>query len=140
MKTTIAALSIFFGGILMCFNASGQCDSTAQNCKLHLSTQFISDGQQYRALLTGDEIAEFEATFFGGSKYRICGCSGLSDGNLIFRVFDTERNLIFSNNDHKNAPFWNFEFTSTMDCIIEAQLEPLAKSSGCAMLLIGFER
>ncbi|MFH1319315.1 MAG: hypothetical protein ABII90_01515 [Bacteroidota bacterium] len=121
----------------MCF---AQCDTTASLCNNHITTDFISDGQQYRALLLGDEVAEFHATFFGGSTYRIAGCSGLTDGNLIFSLYDPEHNLIFTNNDYKNTPYWDFKFTSTIDCTIEAQLESLTQSSGCAVLLIGFER
>lgn len=121
----------------LCF---AQCDSTASRCENHLTTEYISDGQQYRALLLSDEVAEFHATFFGGSTYRIAGCSGLSDGNLVFSLYDSEYNLLFTNNDYRNAPYWDFKFTSTIDCIIEAQLESLSQSSGCAVILIGFKK
>jgi hypothetical protein len=127
-------------GITFSSAVYSQCDSVAKHCQAHLGNQYISDGQQYRALLTGDEVAEFEATFFGGSKYRLCACTGGVDGSLVFRVYDIERNLIFDNNDYKNVSFWDFEFKSTMDCIIEVQLESMGSPSGCALLLIGFER
>ncbi|GAB4255778.1 MAG: hypothetical protein Kow0079_12700 [Vicingaceae bacterium] len=116
-----------------------QCDTIATICGKHLSDGFISDGQEYRSLLLNDEIAEFHVTFYGGSTYRISACSGLSDGNLIFSVYDQERNLLFTNTKHKNAPYWDFNIKNTINCIIEAQLDPNNLASGCAVLLIGFK-
>jgi hypothetical protein len=117
-----------------------QCDTIAQSCAKHLTGGFISDGQDYRALLLDQEVAEFDATFYGGSVYRIAACSGMSDGNLVFSIYDRERNLLFSNKDYKNAPYWDFKFDSTIDCIIEAQLASGNSASGCAVLLIGFKQ
>lgn len=122
------------------FYVSGQADTLVKFCSSNLSTEYISDGQQYISLLNGDEIAEFRATFYGGSTYRIVACSGLTNGNLIFSVYDRERNELFSNRNYKNAPFWDFKFTSTMECIIEAQLDPKGPESGIAILLIGFKQ
>jgi hypothetical protein len=116
-----------------------QCDTIANVCAKHVSPPFISDGQQYRALLLADQTAEFNTTFYGGGIYRIAACCGLKDGNLVFSVYDEERNLLFSNRDYKNAPYWDFKTTSTLDVIIEANLNTTA-SSGCAVLLIGFKQ
>lgn len=122
-------------------SAFAQCDTIASICARHLTTQYISDGQQYRALLlNAEETAEFHATFYGGSTYRITACSGLSDGNLIFTIMDSERNLIFTNSEHKNAPYWDFKINSTLDAIIEAKLNTSNQGSGCAVLLIGFKK
>lgn len=129
--------------ILLAFTykgATAQVDSTFRLCQSHINLPFISDGQSYTALLNGDEIAEFYATFYGGSTYRIVGCSGTTEGNLVFSVYDQERNLLFSNNDFQNVPYWDFEFDYTMDCIIEAKLDAKNLSSGIAVLLIGFQQ
>jgi hypothetical protein len=117
-----------------------QMDSTINLCKSHLELPFISDGQSYTALLNNDEVAEFSVTFYGESKYRVVGYTGTQEGNLVFSVYDQERNLLFTNRDHKNTPFWDFEFDYTVDCIIEAQLDNKNLSSGIAVLLIGFEQ
>lgn len=126
---------------LFAFNQGfAQCDSIATVCNKHISSAYISDGQQYRALLREDEVAEFQVTLYGGSTYRLSGCSGMSDGNLVFSVFDQERNLLFSNNEHEMSPYWDFKVNSTLDCIVEAKLNPdAALSSGCAVLLISFK-
>ena len=117
-----------------------QCDTIANVCAKHLSANFISDGQQYRALLLSGQTAEFHTTFYGGSTYRIAACSGLTDGNLVFTIKDTENNILFTNADFKNSPYWDFKITSTVDCIIEAQLNDASVSSGCVVILIGFKQ
>jgi len=125
-------------GLITYTSSYAQCDTIASLCDQHISDNFISDGQDYRSLLLDDEIAEFNMTLYGGSIYRFAACSGLTDGNLIFSVYDKERNLLFTNKDYANSPYWDFNIANTLDCIIEAQLDPNNLASGCAVLLVGF--
>ncbi len=144
MKKGLFNLLFIVCGLVMTNQAQAQCDTVATTCAKHLTSQFISDGQQYRALLLStEETAEFHATFYGGTTYRIAACNGLTDGNLIFRVYDNEnpRNLLFTNSDYKNAPYWDFKIISTLDCVIEAQLKgDNSGTGGCAVVLIGFKQ
>ncbi|MBL7964692.1 MAG: hypothetical protein JNM31_12715 [Flavobacteriales bacterium] len=126
--------------LLMAPFADAQCDTIARVCERHITTAYIPDGQFYRALLTGDELAEFDMTLFGGTTYRVAACSGLTDGNLIFSVYDTQRNLLFSNQGHGNEPYWDLVVANTIDVRIEAALDPAKAGSGCAVMLIGFKR
>ena len=91
-------------------------------------------------MLYNDQVAEFETTLFGGNTYRIAACSGEEQGNLIFRLFDQEGNLLFTNLDYSNAPYWDFVVENTMSCSIEAQLDLNKQDSGCAVILIGFKQ
>lgn len=136
MKVFLAAIVIGFASIT---TVSAQCDSIAKVCAENITADYISDGQSYRALLNGDEVAEFRATFYGGSTYRIAGCSGFTDGNLIFEIYDQEHNQLFASSEYKNTPYWDFEFASTVDCTIEAKLNTYNVKSGCATLVIGFK-
>jgi hypothetical protein len=132
----ILVLSLSFGKA-----SFSQCDTIAKICNKHVKLPFVSDGQSYRSLLLNDQAAEFQTTFYGGATYRIAGCSGLTDGNLVFTLFDKDRNVLFTNTSQKNAPFWDFKVSSTLDCIIEAKLNPASgNSSGCAVILIGFKQ
>ena len=135
---TLLILSIV--GLSNTVNA--QCDSIASLCSKHIIAQFISDGQSYRSLLlNSEEMAEFHTTFFGETTYRIAACSGKTDGNLIFNIYDQDRHLLFSNKNYTNAPHWDFKVKSTLECIIEAQLDPHKNAgSGCAVILIGFKQ
>lgn len=139
-KTIKTFVALLLGGFLFAGSASAQCDSIAKLCAEHVSADYISDGQAYRALLNGDQVAEFQATFYGGSTYRIAACSGFTDGNLIFDIFDENHNRLFTSTDHKNTPYWDFEFASTVNCTIEARLNTYNVKSGCATLIIGFKQ
>jgi len=141
MKKFILALSFVVAGT--CANRlNAQCDTIASICAKHIISSFISDGQQYRSLLlNSEEYAEFHTTFFGETTYRLAACSGRSDGNLIFNIYDQDRHLLFSNRTQKNAPYWDFKVKSTIEAIIEAQLDANKNpGSGCAVILIGFKQ
>ncbi|HAW52925.1 MAG TPA: hypothetical protein DCX54_11455 [Flavobacteriales bacterium] len=138
MKFNIRLIS-FITVLLLSGSVYSQCDTIATLCETHMSADFISDGQQYRALLRSEEIAEFDVTLYGGSTYRLSACSGLSDGNLVFTILDQERNILFSNNEYGMSPYWDFSVTHTLDAIIEARLKPSEAESGCAVLLISFK-
>jgi hypothetical protein len=140
MKKLLITLLIFFAAATS--NLSAQCDTIASICSKHIIASFISDGQQYRSLLlNSEEYAEFHTTFFGETNYRIAACSGTSDGNLIFSIYDENRNLLFTNKKQKNAPYWDFKVKSTLETIIEAQLDSNKNpGSGCAVILIGFKQ
>jgi hypothetical protein len=116
----------------------GQNDTLTGACKTYIVSPFVSDGQQYRAFITGEETAEFRVTFYGGSTYRICACDGNNSNNIVFRVYDKERNELFSSRDYNNTPYWDFQFQAGVDCIIEAQLLNSQQKSGLAIISIGF--
>lgn len=128
--------------VCLSYNAKSQCDSIASLCSKHIIAQYISDGQSYRSLLlNSEETAEFHTTFFGETTYRLAACSGKSDGNLIFNIYDQDRHLLFSNRNYSNSPYWDFKVKSTLECTIEAQLDAGKNSgSGCAVILIGFKQ
>lgn len=121
-------------------SAFSQCDSTAYLATRILGDSYVSDGQVYRALIYDDQEAEFYTTFYGGAKYRIVSMVGLEKEQLIFSLVDEEQNVLFTNEDHNNSPYWDFEFESTIEGKIQAKLDLTKQNSGCAVLLIGFER
>jgi hypothetical protein len=137
-----ALITVLFIGLGFANKAVAQCDTIASLCGRYIQPLFVSDGQQYRSLLlNSEEYAEFHTTFFGETIYRIVACSGTSDGNLIFTIYDQDRRQIFTNKDHKNAPYWDFKVKSTVEVLIEARLDSgRNKGSGCAVILIGFKQ
>ncbi len=140
MKNTIYIFLFILSVIIFSQNKiKAQTDEVTNLCEKHLPAPYVSDGQQYMALVTEDEVAEFDVLFYGGATYRIVACSGQSDGNLIFTLYDKERNEIFTSSDYKNTAYWDFKFENTMSCYIEAKLVPGETMSGFAILLIGFK-
>lgn len=140
MKNSLYIAFLVLTLSLFSSKSQAQIDSTILMCQSHMQLPYISDGQFYTALLNGDEIAEFHATFYGGSTYRLSAYCGTEEGNLVFSVYDQERNLLFTNLDFENTPYWDFEFDYSMDCIIEASLDSKNLNSGIAVLLIGFKQ
>lgn len=136
MKKSILTLLIVISSML----GYSQCDSLAGICERHITKNYITDGQAYRALLNGTEVAEFKTTLFGGNTYRLAACSGTDDGNLVFRIYDQEKNLLFSSSEFSNTPYWDFVIENTMVVTIEANLDNTRSSSGCAVVIIGFKR
>ena len=114
-------------------------ENTKANCSDLLNSGYVSDGQEYIAKLDENNVAKFYTTFYGGSKYRIVGCTDIQKLPLILTVYDTEKNLLFCNKDHDYIPYWNFTFASTIDCIIEIEFETEKMLNQEVMLLIGFK-
>ncbi len=135
----ILILLIIISGIYFPQKLIAQVDEFSNFCSNFLPFPYISDGQEYRALLVEDEIAEFRTTFYGGATYRIVACSGMEEGNLTFRLYDAQRNELFDSSIFNNTQYWDFKFNSTVDCIIEAELNPNTGNSGFAFILIGFK-
>lgn len=139
-------LGIIVLSLIANFAYSQECDSLVNVCYAHLKNDtknnkvFISDGQVYQAFVDVDQSAEFKITLFGGTLYRIAATAGLADNYVVFNVYDQDRNLLFSNEDFNNKPYWDFKVDSTIDCYVEAYLDLDKKVSGCLVLLLGFQK
>ena len=136
----VTAIILFIAALFASQYTYAQCDTTAHYAGNYLGSSFVSDGQSYRALIYDDQIAEFTTTFYGDQTYRIVAFSGMEKEQIIFSVYDENDRELFSNENYQNSPYWDFEIESTIDCRIEAKLDPVKQKSGCAVLLIGFER
>lgn len=125
--------------ILYSFSVKGQ-DNSISNCINLINTEgYVSDGQEYKAKVDENNKARFFTTFYGGSFYRIAVCTNLSQTKITITVFDTEKNPLYCNKDFDFIPFWNFKFTSTIDCIIEVQFDKSLVIKEEVLLLIGFK-
>jgi len=113
-------------------------DEKPRDCSSLIKAPFIPNGQPLRAFLTGDEVAEFHTTFLNGSIYRLAACSANNDP-IIFSVYDTNRNLLFTNDEYNKTNMWDFKIAGSVECIIEAKLDNKQAASGMAMMYIGFK-
>ncbi|MBI1835750.1 MAG: hypothetical protein HYR91_00640 [Flavobacteriia bacterium] len=131
--------------IILSSSAIGQdCNEIVKVCESYLngkegSSRFISDGQVYTAFLDREK-AEFRTTFYGGSTYRVVASAGNDDDFVIFTIKDLKGNIIFTNKNHKNSPYWDFVIPSTIPVIIVTELDLDKKVTGCAVMLIGFKQ
>ena len=98
-------------------------DVELECAKTNSESSYLTDGKDYRALLSGGETVEFVSMFYGGNTYRIAACTDIG-GPLSFTVKDVRGNVLFTNKEHENAPYWDLEFPTTMECSIFIQLAP----------------
>lgn len=129
---------IFVIGMLF-FNVTCAQKKSSFDCDKYLDSGFVSDGQEYIAKPDENNKAKFYTTFYGGSHYRLIACSNIEKYPLIMSLYDTEKNLLYCNLDHNYSPYWNFTFTSTIDCIIELEFDTEEQLTDEVMLLIGFK-
>lgn len=120
------------------------CERIVKNCEKQLKenldgSEFISDGQVYTAFLDREK-AEFKTTFFGGTTYRVAASAGSKENYVIFTIKDPQGNILFSNRNYKNAPYWDFKVLETLPVTIETELDLELKVTGCAVMLIGFQK
>lgn len=119
--------------------ALSQVEQLQNICSLYFSPEYISDGQEYFASLKPDQKVEFKTTFYGENTYRIVACTNLKKGDLVFTVFDTEKNQLFTNASYDYSQYWDFKFSSTITCIIQVDVKNIKFSPGFVMLLIGYK-
>ena len=91
---------------------NAQIEQLENICSLYFPPEYITDGQEYFAPLKPDQKIEFRTTFFGDNTYRIVGCTNLRKGKLVFSVFDTDKNLLFTNESFDYSPFWDLSSLS----------------------------
>lgn len=140
MKLFLTALATTF---IIGSTFSQDCERIVENCEKLLTTntnsEFISDGQVYTAFLDRGEVAKFETTLFGGSTYRIAASAGDDENYVIFTLKDPAGNILFTNSNYNNSPFWDFEVEESITVTIETKLDADLKFSGCVVMLIGFK-
>ncbi len=139
-KTFIAILFILGAS----FTASSQCKSfVKKHCLLDIDP-YVYDGQLNSAILTEGDVAELLLTLYAGQDYRILVCSQEILGKVEFNLYDTNRNIIFSNKDHDYTTHWDFSSNTTQQLIVQV-IVPKQESNtemlhnGCVAILKGFK-
>ncbi|MGB0915087.1 MAG: hypothetical protein ACPGVI_03400 [Crocinitomicaceae bacterium] len=139
-------MKVLFTLLLSALVVSGvqaqDCESIVENCEKQLQSDgsnFISDGQVYTAFLDREK-AQFKTTLYGGTTYRIAASAGEKDNFVIFTIKDPQGNILFSNKNYSNAPYWDFKIIETLPVTIETELDLDLKVTGCAVMLIGFKK
>ena len=82
------------------------------------------------------------AAGFGAQAQDMCGTIAERCEKHIAAqyIVDKDGNVLFTNKDHFNAPYWDLAVTNTIDVKMEASLDPSKAGSGCAVMLIGFKK
>lgn len=140
MKTKVYIYIILISALsLSVQHAKSQVEQLQNICSLYFSPEYVSDGQEYFASLKPDQKVEFRTTFYGENTYRIVACTNLKKGDLVFTVFDTEKNMLFTNANYNYSQYWDFKFASSITCIIQVDVKNTKFIPGYVMLLIGYK-
>lgn len=137
---TLLIISFIFGTAL---SQSQDCETIVKDCEALLKktedgSTFVSDGQVYSAFLDREK-AEFNTTFYGGATYRLAASAGSKENYVIFTIKDQNGNILFSNKNYRNAPYWDFEVENTTPITITTEFDMDLKVTGCVVMLIGFK-
>ncbi|HAN00037.1 MAG TPA: hypothetical protein DCQ26_15665 [Marinilabiliales bacterium] len=141
---TIRTLILLFGFIagIQTIGLS-QCKTFTKNdCKPKLDP-YIYNGQLNSAVLNEGDFAELMLTFYSNQDYRIMVCAAGELGKVVFRLVDTEGQVVFTNEDHGMIDYWDFRTKSTQQLVIEVSVPESTKEgelakSGCVSILVGF--
>lgn len=122
---------------------NAQCKGFAKKlCKVELDP-YIHDGNYHAAILTIGEEAELYKTFYSDTDYRItvCGTDALPD--IEFRVIDSDRNVLYSNNTNDYMSSWDFRLEASQQLKIAVKVPaeeglPDDIVSGCVAIMFGF--
>lgn len=122
----------------------GQCKDFIKKKGLPQLSPYIFNGQMNSALLNEGDIAELILTFYANQDYRILICAEEHLGNVIFKLYDIQNNLLFDNTQHDNAKVWDFTSTATQQIRLELEVPEgvnpeIQSRNGCVSILVGFK-
>lgn len=127
-------------------SVSAQCKGFAkQKGKVELFP-YIHDGNYHAAILTEGEEADLYKTCYTDQQYRIIVVGSDNLGNIEFKVYDANRNVLFDNKDHKYTKVWDFKLESSQQLKIVVKVPASAKkqegdiNSGCVAIMFGFKQ
>jgi len=117
-----------------------QYNNSLKHCASLMSEGYVSDGQTYKARLNKNNRARFHTIFYGDNRYCLVACSDIEDQRLVMKVYDSERNLLFDNTRHGYTPKWHLDFSSTVSCVVEIQVDSQNHIDETVNLMIGFNK
>jgi hypothetical protein len=141
----ILILTFAFAVAALSQNAYSQCSdrSIKKLTKEGLGT-FIFESAAFKPLSAfGNKRATIEAAFsvYSQEHYRVLNlCQGFSD-QVEFNVYDTDRNLLFSNKTEKSAVHFDFIAQKSGDYTIEFRIPSvdIKNPSPCVAFAIGYK-
>lgn len=113
-----------------------QCEAVANRCEDQL-LDYLSDGQYYRATVSGTTEATIKLTLYEGFRYRIAVCNDRPGAKVRYRVLDGRKNEVFQTMGAKDGDTWDFELGATDNFVIKASI-PNNVGTGCIVFEVGY--
>lgn len=145
MKRIFLFLSVIaFFSVASINSANAQCKKfTKKHCLSKLSP-YIYNGQLNSAVLTQGDVADLMLTFYPDQDYRVFVCCNDALGDVEFHLYDSNKNLIYTNKDNNYLPYWDFSSSETMQLVLRVIIpkkseDQISVNSGCVSILVGFK-
>jgi hypothetical protein len=129
---------------LLPLTVNAQCKGFAKRlCKVELDP-YIHDGNYHAAVLTTGEEAELYKTFYSDTDYRITVCGADAMPEIEFRVIDSDRNILYTNESNDFDRSWDFRLEASQQLKIFIRVPtiegmPDEVQSGCVAIMFGFQ-
>ncbi len=141
MKRIIFVLFLLVA--ILPFYSYAQCNGYSKQTCLPKLNNYIHTGQLNSTKISPGEKVEFMMTFYQGQEYRIIVCAEETLENIVFKVRDTKRRLIYESSGESGLSF-NFKVASTQQLIITLIVpETIDKekndTKGCISTIVGFK-
>jgi len=139
----VAIIGLFF---VSPQTASAQCKDFAKTtCKPDL-LPYVHDGIFNATVLSEGETVELYKTFYSGQEYRIIVCADDKLPPVQFQILDSDRNVLFDNNDKDLVQTWDFKLSSSQMLVVSLQVQTADEldentddiKNGCVAVLVGF--
>ena len=123
---------------------NAQCKAFAKRECLPNLVSFTHDGNYHAAVLVEGEEAELYKTFYSDMDYRVSIVGDEKLPDIEFRVFDVNKNVLYSNKDKNYANTWDFKLQSSQQLKFVIRVPSTNKSgqvpaNGCVAIMFGFK-
>ena len=137
---------VAIGIITLAYSASyAQCSAFVKKKCMPKIQPFQQNGQINSSSMTSGQKTAMNLTFYSGQDYRILVCGQPQLGELTFKVFDSNRKLVFDSQKNNYPDFWDFKVKKTQQLIVEVQVPESESTSsvlptGCVSIMVGFKK
>jgi hypothetical protein len=125
-------------------DVNAQCKSFAKKVVIPELAPYTHDGNYHAAILVEGEEAELYKTFYSDMEYRIAICGEEQLPEIEYKVFDSNKNVLFSNKEANYVRTWDFSLQSSQQLKIVVKVNSKSKpdetpASGCVAIMFGFK-
>lgn len=121
-----------------------QCNAFIKKKCMYKIVPFTSNGQVNSNTIQAGQTISLNLSFSAGQDYRIVVCSEELLGEVIFKVIDKSKKVVFDSSQNNYPDFWDFKAKSTQPLTVEVTAPPSQSTSsvlpsGCLSILVGFK-
>ena len=87
------------------------------------------------------DVAELDMTFSKGEDYRLLICSQSTLGDVEFKIYDTDKNLLFDNSEQEYTDSFDFRVPGTQELTVAVKVPEDSNQTlspqGCVAIIVG---